>query len=144
MLIRIQLDGHPDISGFLSTQLFRIYTNFYPDISGFFGPFFNGYCHYIKHNKLYSRQFFDHPDISGFFPVQIRMAIRWIENHLYVEGPVQSGYIRMVIQTFFTVQLLIKSVFLAANFFFWLLCRRKKPINSTTTSSKVFIKTGHI
>ena len=29
------------------------------------------------------------------------MAIRWIEIRLYAEGPVQSGYIRMVIRHFF-------------------------------------------
>ena len=36
------------------------------------------------------------------------MAIRWIEIRLYVEGPLQSGYSRMVIQNFLQFMLISK------------------------------------
>ena len=53
--IRIQLDLFPELAGFLSIKIFRIYPDMYPDISGKYLAFFNGYYHYKKRKKLYSR-----------------------------------------------------------------------------------------
>ena len=47
----------------------------------------------------------------GFILVYIRIALSWIENRLYVEGPVQCGYIQIAFEGFLPVCLKICNIY---------------------------------
>ena len=76
------VDASPDIAGWASRY---IRTDLYLDISGCFWPFFNRYCHYIKHNKLYLGNFWTIRIYPEFFPYRSG----WLSAGL------KSAYIRM-------------------------------------------------
>ena len=70
MPIQIYLYGHPELSGFLSIQIFQIYPDIYPERSGIFLAFLNSTKNYIAGNFL-TIQFYldDHPVLSRWLSV---------------------------------------------------------------------------
>ena len=103
MPIQIQLDLFPELSRFLSIQIFRIYLYIYTNISRKCFYIFNGYYNCKKHKKTIQQVNFYHPNISGLFFGYIRMAIPWIEIRFYLGSLGQSGLSRFVIRILFTV-----------------------------------------